>query len=79
MPLFRAKIDLTRYLKYGNGNDVRRRIDETAAYLFEVSPETKEIASIVATFGIAFESVAGAAAGPADGLLKGYTRNKFTT
>jgi lipoate-protein ligase A len=63
IPLFRPEVDLTRYLKSGDHAVIRRRIDEVAAYLYEVSPETMGIAPPVDNFRKAFERYYGTAAG----------------
>jgi lipoate-protein ligase A len=75
IPLFRPKVDLAKYLRCGDSEQISRRINEVAAYLFEVSPETSEIGSFVSDFQRAFEHHYGAPAGPENNLLMEFPRN----
>ncbi len=75
MPLFRPKVDLARFLMYGNHDALRRRIDQITAYLHEISKETKEITLIVGQIRGAFETAYGSPAGPAPEILGSFSRN----
>jgi lipoyl(octanoyl) transferase len=75
MPLFRPNVDLARYLRYGNRDELRRRIGRTTAYLHEISPETKEIGFLVEHFRGAFEAAYASPAGLASQIFDSFSRN----
>lgn len=77
MPLFRPNVDLARYLNCGGRDDIRRRIDEVAAYLFEVSPESMAIPDLMSNFRQAFENYYRGPAGPAENIIDQFQRNNF--
>jgi len=77
IPLFRPGVDLARYLNSGGRDDIRRRINEVAAYLFEVSPESMVIPDIMSNFQQAFENYYRGPAGPAENIIDQFQRNNF--
>jgi lipoate-protein ligase A len=75
IPIHRPIADLSEFLRSGDRQAIRRRIDEMAAYLADETKETLSLSSIVTIFEEAFASYYGAEAGPAAEIISGFSRN----
>lgn len=76
MPLSHPSLDLPRYLAVADIDTVRRRIEQSTAYLDEVHAEALPTEALVSRFGMGFTLFYGSPPGAGDELLERFTRNK---
>jgi lipoate-protein ligase A len=77
IPLFRAAIDLTDYLRLTNKEALRKALDSNTAYLNEHLEEKHSLELIIAIFRKTFTNSFSGQAGPAEELLENFKGNNY--